>query len=75
MGAEPKLDLSEKPDETPEEREARFEKMRQIVDATPGATVFREGMKVPGQEEREEAEAEWLRGVHAVVARARLSRG
>ena len=27
-----------------------------------GHTIFREGMKVPGQEEREEAEAEWMRG-------------
>ena len=67
-------------DETPEEREARFEKMRKIVDQTPGATVFREGMKVPGQEEREEKEAEWMRGEFdpvgdLVVTGMRLVRG
>ena len=54
--------------------------MRRIVDQTPGATVFREGMKVPGQEEREEKEAEWMRGEFdpvgdLVVTGMRLVRG
>ena len=48
--------------ETEEEKEAKLEKMKKIVAQTPGAAVFTEGMKLPGQEEREENEAEWMRG-------------
>ena len=61
-GAVPTGSLAAKPNETPEEKEARIAKMRKIVEGVPGATVFQEGMKVPGQEEREEKEEEWMRG-------------
>ena len=66
--------------ETPEEKEARLEKMRKIVAQTPGATIFQEGMKVPGQEKREALEAEWMRGEFdpvgdLVVTGMRLVRG
>lgn len=55
-------------------------KVREIVDKTPGAQVWQEGMKLPGQEEREEAEAEWSRGEFdpvgdLVVTGIRLERG
>lgn len=42
--------------------EAEVERMRRLVASTPGAEVVTESTKMPGQEEREEAEAEWARG-------------
>ena len=52
------VDVSDDDGLTPEEREqeraAKEEKMKKIVAQTPGATIFQEGMKVPGQEEREQ---------------------
>ena len=48
--------------ERKEAEERRNESLRQIVGSTPGAEVFTEGMKVPGQVEREEGEAELMRG-------------
>ena len=66
--------------DTPEERAAKEKKLRDIVAKTPGAEIFTEGMKVPGQEEREEKEAEWMRGDFdpigdLVVTGIRLVRG
>ena len=55
-------------------------KVRELVAQTPGAELWREGMKLPGQEEREEREAEWMRGEFdpvgdLVVTGMRLARG
>jgi tetratricopeptide (TPR) repeat protein len=63
-----------------DDREAKLEKVRRIVAATPGAEVFTDGMKLPGQEEREERDAEWNRGEFdpvgdLVVTGIRLKRG
>ena len=49
-------------EQDPLDQSVRMERMRTIVAQTPGAAVFEDGMKVPGQEEREEEEAEWMRG-------------
>ena len=74
----------EEHEKTPEEKAAdkvaREHKMKEIVAKTPGATIFQEGMKVPGQEEREEREAEWMRGDFdpmgdLVVTGRRIERG
>ena len=59
---------------------AKREKMERIVAQTPGAAVFTDGMKMPGQQEREEAEAEWMRGEFdpigdLVVSGRRMERG
>ena len=55
-------------------------KIRELVARIPGAQVWQEGMKLPGQLEREEMEAEWMRGEFdpvgdLVVTGKRLERG
>lgn len=63
-----------------EKEQLSDEKIKKIVAQTPGAEIFTEGMKVPGQEEREQLEAEWMRGDFdpcddGVVYGRRLERG
>jgi len=72
--------LASTENESAEEKEARMERIRQVVARTPGAEVFTDGMKVPGQEESEEREAEWMRGEFdpvgdLMVTGMRLERG
>ena len=66
MGAgvppEAATDVSDPATGAEDKEKMTLERMRKVVDTTPGATIFTEGMKVPGQEEREQLEAEWMRG-------------
>lgn len=61
-------------------KKLELEKVRQIVGSVPGARLFQPGDKIDGQEEREEIEAEWMRGEFdpcgdGVVTGLRVERG